>query len=88
MTICMKVEMWSHTAALQHSAQGRAPWPVQRPLSTCLRYNDLLVASLHTGILIIIDKYHLKCLKQVLFDSKAFKIKFCEAHAKDQALIC
>ena len=44
------------------------------------------MASLHTGILIIIDKYHLKCLKQVLFDSKAFKIKFCEAHAKDQAL--
>ena len=42
------------------TVQGRAPWPVQWPLSTCLRYNDLHVASLHMSYGYIIQSLMFK----------------------------
>ena len=53
--------LYESGVTLQHIAvQGRAPWPVQRPLSTCLRYNDLHVASLHMSYGYIIQSLMFK----------------------------
>ena len=54
--------LYESGVTLQHGAQGRAPWPVQRPLSTCLRYNDLHVASLHMSYGYIIQSIMFKIM--------------------------